>query len=166
MRMAVAAAKDMYDKGEKRIQDFYDKYGDFYSPIAADVDYVYNEGEGKIKNAIADLYEKGMDPIRSAEGRAAIQQIIRSVNTAEIAKRKLRAKNAEEYYKNMGTLKQKGLYNEDFSKFLKEDPNQWASDFMGFTSPTAYDDLNAHTSHWFDKVNKDSYLRTVMTIME
>lgn len=160
MQMAVAAAKDMYDRGEKRIQDFYDKYGDFYSPIASDVDYVYNEGEGKIKNAIADLYAKGIDPVRSAEGRATIQQVIRSVNTAEIAKRKLRAKNAEEYYKNMGILKQKGLYNEDFSKFLKEDPNSWSDDFMGITSPTAYDDLNAHTTHWFDKVNRDGYLRT------
>lgn len=160
MQMAVAAAKDMYDRGEKRIQDFYDKYGDFYSPIASDVDYVYNEGEGKIKNAISDLYAQGIDPIRSAEGRAAIAQIIRNVNTAEIAKRKLRAKNAEEYYKNMGILKQKGLYNEDFSKFLKEDPNSWADNFMGITSPTAYDDLNAHTTHWFDKVNRDAYLYT------
>lgn len=160
MQMAITAAKDMYDRGEKRINDFYEKYGDFYSPIASDVDYVYNEGEGKIKNAIADLYARGIDPIRSAEGRAAVQQVIRSVNTAEIAKRKLRAKNAEEYYKNMGILKQKGLYNEDFSKFLGEDPNSWTSDFMGITSPTAYDDLNSHTTHWFDKVNRDAYLYT------
>ena len=73
MQMAITAAKDMYDRGEKRIDEFYDKYGDFYSPIASDVDYVYNEGEGKLKKAIADLYARGIDPVRSAEGRAAVQ---------------------------------------------------------------------------------------------
>ena len=46
--MALATAKDMYDRGEKRIQDIYDKYGDFYSPIASDVDFVHNETVGKL----------------------------------------------------------------------------------------------------------------------
>lgn len=160
MKMAVAAAKDMYDRGEKRIQDIYDKYGDFYSPIASDVDFVHNETVGKLQKAIDQMYANGEDPLRTADGRAKIAQLGRSINTAAIAKKKIRAKNAEEYYKNMGILKQKQLYNEAFSKYLKEDPNQWTDDFAGITSPTAYDDLNSHTTHWFDKINKDSYIRT------
>jgi hypothetical protein len=31
--MALATAKDMYERGEKRIDDFYNKYEDFYSPF-------------------------------------------------------------------------------------------------------------------------------------
>lgn len=103
MQMAIGAAKDMYDRGEKRLDDIY-AFQDFYSPIAKDVDYVYNNTIGKAKTKIDELYAKGIDPLRSAEGRAAIASIKRSINYAEIAKRKESAKNAEEYMKAVRDL--------------------------------------------------------------
>ena len=157
MQMALATAKDMYDRGEKRIQDIYDKYGDFYSPIASDVDFVHNETVGKLQAAIDQMYANGEDPLRTAEGRAKIERLRRSIDTAAIAKKKIRAKNAEEYYKNQGLLRKAGLYNDAFSKFLGEDPSQWDEDFAGYTSPTEYRDLNQYTNHIFDAL-KDSYL--------
>jgi len=33
MAMAINAARDMYNRAEKKLDDFYDKYGDFTSPI-------------------------------------------------------------------------------------------------------------------------------------
>ena len=38
MAMSINAAKDMYEKGQKQIDDFYNKYGDFISPIQKDMD--------------------------------------------------------------------------------------------------------------------------------
>ena len=150
MQMAVAAAKDMYDRGEKRIDEFYDKYGDFYSPIASDVDFVHNETIGKLKAALDYMQANGIDPLRSSEGRALVQQAIRNVDTKAIAFKKLRAKNAEEYYKNMGELKAKGLYNDDFSRYLQENPDQWAENFAGVTSPTQFQTLKEATNEWYN----------------
>ena len=39
MQMSIAAAKDMYEKGQKRLEDFNAKYGDFMSPIAKDMEW-------------------------------------------------------------------------------------------------------------------------------
>ena len=42
MSMAISAAKDMYDRGEREIEKFRDKYGSFYSPTQSHMDY-YNQ---------------------------------------------------------------------------------------------------------------------------
>jgi hypothetical protein len=76
--------------------------------------------------------------------------LINSMPYGDIAKKKERAKNAEEYYKNMAALRLNDKYNEDFSKFLGEDPSQWADDFMGITSPTAFKTLKDATNDWYN----------------
>jgi len=68
----------------------------------------------------------------------------------EMAKKRMRAKNAEEYYKNMATLRMNDKYNEDFSRFLQEDPNQWAANDMGVTSPTVFRTLKDATNDWYN----------------
>lgn len=37
MQMAISAAKDMYEKGQNQVTDFYKQYGDFTSPFAKDM---------------------------------------------------------------------------------------------------------------------------------
>lgn len=69
--MALATAKDMYERGEKRIDDFYNKYEDFYSPFQKDMER-YEEIVNGVKGTIAELYKNGIDPVRSAEGRAIV----------------------------------------------------------------------------------------------
>lgn len=150
MAMAINAAKDMYEKGYQEMKDFKKEYGDFMTPIAADQDWYNQNVTGKVRDAINALYAQGIDPLRNAQGRAMVSQIINNMDYGTIAKKRMRAKNAEEYYKNMATLKMNDKYNEDFSKYLGEDPSQWADDFMGLTSPTQFKDLNAATSPWVD----------------
>jgi len=76
--------------------------------------------------------------------------LINNMPYGDMAKKKERAKNAEEYYKNMATLRLNDKYNEDFSKFLGEDPNQWAEDFAGTTSPTSFKTLKDATNDWYN----------------
>lgn len=160
MAIAINAAKDMYEKGQQEMKDFNKLYGDFYTPIVGDQDKYNSTVIDPVKNVINAIYAAGGDPLRNPEARALISRTINSINTGDVAKWKQRAENARAWYKNMAELRSKGLYNEDFSEFLKETPDQWGENSMGFTSPTAYDDLNAHTSHWFDKLDKNQYLRT------
>lgn len=92
MAMSIAAAKDMYEKGQKRLDDFYDKYGDFMSPFAKDMDR-YKEIVNGVNDVINNAYANGIDPLRSPEGRALVAQAIRSVNPAEINAMKANAKS-------------------------------------------------------------------------
>lgn len=160
MAMALNAVKDMYDRGQQEMKDFQKAYGDFLTPIMADQDWYNQNVTGKVRDAVNALYAQGIDPLRNAQGRAVISQLINNMPYGDIAKKRMRAKNAEEYYKNMAALRLNDKYNEDFSKYLKEDPSQWDPNSAGVTSPTAYSDLNAKTSPWFDKVNRNAYLYT------
>lgn len=160
MQMALNTAKDTYEKGQQEIKDFNTMYGDFMTPIFSDQDKYNNTVTNPVKNVIDAIYAAGGDPLRNPEARALITRAINSIDRGEVAKLRQRAQNANEYYKNLADLRSKGLYNEDFSNFLKENPNLWDENSAGVTSPTAYMDLNARTSPWFDKVNKNAYLYT------
>lgn len=151
MQMAIGAAKDMYDRGEKRLDDIY-AFQDFYSPIAKDVDYVYNNTIGKAKAKIDELYAKGIDPLRSAEGRAAIASIKRGINYAEIAKRKESAKNAEEYMKAVRDLQKNGWYSPELAALEGKGIDAWDTSVDGVfnrTSPTKIVDTTTFTDPFF-----------------
>ena len=160
MLASIQAAREMYNQAREDMNKFYDKYGDFMSPIASDIEKYNNAIINPIKEGIQNLYNSGIDPLRSQQGRMMLANIRNNIDTSKVGLWKQRAENARAWYKNMAELRSKGLYNENFSEFLKETPDQWDDNSMGFTSPTAYDDLNAHTSHWFDKLDKNQYLRT------
>lgn len=113
MAMSIAAAKDMYEKGQQQIKDFYKEYGDFMSPIQKDMDWYSQNVTGKVRDTINNLYANGIDPLRSAEGRAAVSQLIYSMPTGDIAKLRQSAAAANEYIKNRGKLEAAGLYNPD-----------------------------------------------------
>lgn len=128
MAMSINAAKDMYEKGQKQIDDFYSKYGDFMSPIQKDMDWYDREVTGKVRNTINNLYAQGIDPLRSAEGRAAVAQLIYNMPTGDIAKVRQSAEAAKEYIKNRGKLQAAGLYNPDLEeRFLGFDLNNWGT---------------------------------------
>ena len=150
MAMAINAARDMYEKGQQEMKDFQKLYGDFMTPIMADQDWWNQNVTGKVRDAVNALYAQGIDPLRNPQGRAMISQMINTMPYGEMAKKQLRAKNAEEYYKNMAALRLNDKYNEDFSKYLGEDPSQWAPDFAGVTSPTAFKTLKDATDDWYN----------------
>ena len=79
----------------------------------------YNKNvTGKARDTINSLYAHGIDPLRSAEGRAAIAQLIYSMPTGEIAKRKQSAEIAKEYVKNYGALDAAGKLDPNFERFM------------------------------------------------
>ena len=103
------------------------------------------------------MQANGIDPLRSAEGRALVQKVIRETNVAGINQRRANAKMAEEYIKNRGTMIANGTYNPDYENYLLAQMGLGIfEDFdssMGAwtrTSPSKYQDLNAATSSWFD----------------
>jgi len=83
--MAINAARDMYNRGEKKLDDFYEKYGDFTSPIQKDIDS-YNTIIGGVKQGINDIYARGGDPLRNAQDRAEMMALIRNVPVDKINK--------------------------------------------------------------------------------
>ena len=142
MQMAVAAAKDMYDRGEKRIDDFYKKYEDFYSPITGATEDVYNTGIGRIRGIINDLYGRGIDPLRSAEGRAIVSQAIRETDIARINARKQEAEMAKQYIKNRDIAIMNGTYDPDVERAVNGGKllEEWTADdgYWKSTAPIKY----------------------------
>lgn len=125
MLASVQAAKDMYEKGQQQIKDFEKQYGDFYTLIPKDAER-YSKMMNDIRGGINNLYAQGIDPLRSAEGRAAVSQLIRSIPTDLMPKLKASAAAAEQYVKAKGALDAAGRYDPDFEeRFLGYDLNKW-----------------------------------------
>ena len=86
------------------------------SPFAKDMER-YNQMVGDVKDTINYLYANGIDPLRSAEGRAAVSRVIASINPAELNAMKANAKTGYAYLEAMQKLRQTGKYSqaqEDF----------------------------------------------------
>lgn len=155
MAMAINAAKDMYEKGEQRIKDFNTVYGDFVTPIQADQDWYNQNVTGKVRDTINNLYARGIDPLRSAEGRAIVAQLVNNIPVGQVAKLRSSAKAAEEYIKNRGALEAAGKYNSDLEeRFLGYDLANWDTIGGGKTwdrtSPTEMKTLKELTESWYD----------------
>lgn len=154
MQMSIAAAKDMYEKGQQEMKDFQKAYGDFLTPIMADQDWYNKNVTGRVRDAVNALYAQGIDPLRNAQGRAAISQIINSIPVGEIAKLRTSAANANEYLKNRGKLEAAGLYNSDLEeRFLGYDINNWntiANGAWDRQSPTEMKTLKELTQDWYN----------------
>ena len=155
MAMAINAAKDMYEKGEQRIKDFNTAYGDFVTPIQADQDWYNQNVTGKVRDTINNLYARGIDPLRSAEGRAIVAQLVNNIPVGQVAKLRSSAKAAEEYIKNRGLLEAAGKYNSDLEeRFLGYDLANWDTIGGGKTwdrtSPTEMKTLKELTEPWYN----------------
>ena len=70
------------------MKEFAKTYGDFTSPFYNDVAWVDAQTRGRVNDVINYMQQNGIDPLRSAEGRALIQQVIRDTNIAGINARK------------------------------------------------------------------------------
>ena len=164
MMASINAARDMYERGQKQMEDFYKSYGDFFSPIASDMDWYDTNVTGAARNFINEMYKNGVDPLRSAEGRSLVQQFVNNIPVGEINKRKQAAAAAQEYIKARGQLEAKGLWNPDYESYLLggRSLETWDTSRDGLwtrTSPGEFSDLNAATTAWFNQL-EPSYLRT------
>ena len=117
MQSAINNARYMYDKAEKRMDDFYEKYGEFMSPFQRDMDR-YNQIVGNVKSVVDNLYAMGEDPLRTKSGRAKMMAAMRSVNPGEIANMRTNAKLGFEYLKNIEEAKAKDQFSQEFEDYL------------------------------------------------
>lgn len=156
--MSISAAKDMYEKGQKQIDDFYTKYGDFISPIQKDMDWYAQNVTGKASDFINQLYANGVDPLRSAEGRAAVAQLVRSMPIGDIAKLRQSAEVAKEYVKNYGTLEAAGKLDPEFERFMMNGQSlqDWSTlggnGIWGRYSPSEYKTLQEYVHPTFAEI--------------
>lgn len=160
MAMAINAAKDMYDKGEKQLADFRKEYGDFYSPSEQHMNF-YDQNFN-VGGFVDQLRERGIDPLRSQEGRALVQQYINSRPYSSLQRMKKSAENYDEYLKNVAKAKANGTFNQDFEDFVLDGKNindLGVNEIWDRLAPSAYQDLNQYTGHLFDKMD-DAYIET------
>lgn len=168
MQMYVNAAREQYNQNREDMANFLKEYGSFTSPISSDVTWVDQQTRGRVNDAINYLQQNGIDPLRSAEGRAVIQRVINSTDVAGINARRQSAENRKLWDKTAAALKAEGKYNADFVNWAFQqkygvDPSQWSTASNGIwqeTSPEIYQDLNAATKAWYDQM-QPGYLGTV-----
>ena len=111
MKMAIDAARDMYNRGEAQLKEFYKDYGDFTSPFAKDMAR-YGEMVGGVRDMINDAYAHGVDLLRTPQGRAMISQAINKINPAELNMMRSNAKTGYAYLDAMQKLRSQGKYSE------------------------------------------------------
>lgn len=145
----------MYEKAEKRLDDFYEKYDNFITPIQRDQDW-YNENViGKFRKGIDELYARGEDPLRTATGRAKLAALARSIDVGAVNKLRTSADNAREFLKERSRLEAAGLYNPLLAKYDGPDINSYSTLESGAwdkMSPTPYRNMADFTKSFFDNI--------------
>lgn len=132
----INAVYNEYKQGLEDLKEFNKTYGDFTSPIQKDMDWYDKNVTGKVRNFINNMYANGIDPLRSAEGRAAVSQLIYSMPVGDINKLRQSADAAREYIKNKGLLERAGKYDRDLNER-----------FLGYDLSN-YDTLNGGNGIW------------------
>lgn len=165
MAMAINAAKDMYEKGQDEIKDFTKTYGDFMSPFAKDMER-YGEMVGGVRDTINRMYAAGIDPLRSAEGRAMLSRLTNSINPAEYNRMRTNAKLGFAYLDEVEKARAKGEFDEDYENWNLQQPggpglfDQFSSEggkMWNRPSPSKYQDQNTMVSPLFDHM-QDEYI--------
>ena len=168
MQLALASAKEMYDKGEERIKDFKKSYGEFYSPSAKDMQWYADQFSPD--EVLSDLYNKGIDPLRSPEGRAMVNKWINSRPIGEFNARKQQAENIRTYLKNYAELERLGKLDKNREAWeLQQIPGfegssvaDWDFSKNGMfdrLSPSSTNSLYEDTNPWFNKYKPEVIMR-------
>lgn len=161
MIASINAAKQMYEKGEQAIKDFDEEYGDFFTPIKKDQQW-YSEKIGGIQQRIKDMYDQGIDPIRSSEGRAEVQRLINSIPKGIMSQLRASAEIGKEFVKSRKKLNESGLYNSDFQKYINNGKSidDWSTIEDGMwdvASATPYEDLTTFSNPQFDELKPSQW---------
>lgn len=112
MKMAIEAAKDMYDKGQAQMENFYKTYGDFMSPFAKDMKQ-YGTAMNNVRQTINDAYARGIDLFKSPEGRAIVAQLSHSIDPGWYNTARANAKLGYAYLSAIQEAAAKGQYSQE-----------------------------------------------------
>ena len=155
MAMALNAAKDMYDRNEQNLKEFYKTYGDFISPIAADQAWWDQNISGAARRLVNDIYARGGDPLRDKADMAILQQFINSRPYGEAALVKQSAENAKEYQKARRELEMKGLYNPLVESYAGPSLDSYSTKDNGVwdrMSPVPYQNMSDFSKSYFEGI--------------
>lgn len=114
----IQAMREDYLQGREDLKEFNKNFGDFFSPIQKDMEWYDRNVTGATRDLINNLYAQGIDPLRSAEGRAAISRWVNSMPVGKINQLKQSADVAKEYLKNYGALDAAGKLDPGYETFL------------------------------------------------
>lgn len=136
MSQYISAAREQYNQAVQEQKDFAKEFGDLYSPSYSLNKIYYDKTKGRVNKALNTLYENGIDPLRSAEGRAYIAKVIRETPYADIAKWKTDADNMKTYQKAAAAMIADGK--------LTQDQLDWQMQKQGLD----YDKFDPYTQSW------------------
>lgn len=157
MSQYISAAREQYNQAVQEQKDFAKEFGELYGPNANINKQFYDITKGAVNKGLDYLYQNGIDPLRSAEGRAYIAKIIRERPYAEIANLKAQNESMKTYQKYRAEAMRNGTYDPDFEKFALggKTLESWDPSTDGMwtrEAPSKYSSLKDWTSNLFDNM--------------
>lgn len=155
MSQYISAAREQYNQAVQEQKEFAKEFGELYGPNANVNKEFYDITMGAVNKGLDYLYQNGIDPIRSAEGRAYIAKIIRERPYAEIANLKAQNESMKTYQKYRAEAMRNGTYDPDFEKFALggKTLETWDPSTDGMwtrEAPSKYQDIQSWTDHLFN----------------
>ena len=157
MSQYISAAREQYNQAVQDQKEFAKEFGELYGPNANINKQFYDYTRGAVNKGLDYLYHNGIDPLRSAEGRAYIAKIIRERPYAEIANLKAQNESMKTYQKYRAEAMRNGTYDPDFEKFVLggKTLETWDPSTDGMwtrEAPSKYSSLKDWTSNLFDNM--------------
>lgn len=157
MSQYISAAREQYNQAVQNQKEFAKEFGELYGPNANINKQFYEQTRGAVNKGLDYLYQNGIDPLRSAEGRAYIAKIIRERPYAEIANLKAQNESMKTYQKYRAEAMRNGTYDPDFEKFVLggKTLESWDPSTDGMwtrEAPSKYSSLKDWTSNLFDNM--------------
>lgn len=157
MSQYISAAREQYNQALQEQKDFAKEFGELYGPNSNINKQFYDATRGAVNKGLDYLYQNGIDPLRSAEGRAYIAKIIRERPYAEIANLKAQNESMKTYQKYRAEAMRNGTYDPDFEKFALggKTLETWDPSTDGMwtrEAPSKYSSLKDWTSNLFDNM--------------
>ena len=157
MSQYISAAREQYNQAVQEQKDFAKEFGELYGPNANINKQFYDDTKGAVNKGLDYLYQNGIDPLRSAEGRAYIAKIIRERPYAEIANLKAQNESMKTYQRYRAEAMRNGTYDPDFEKFVLggKTLETWDPSTDGMwtrEAPSKYSSLKDWTSNLFDNM--------------
>ena len=115
MQQYISAAREQYNQAYKEQKDLAKEFGDLYSPSSTLNKAYYDATKGRLNDAMNYLYQNGIDPLRSAEGRAYLAKVVRETPYNDIANWKSDAENMKLYNKAAASLMAEGKYDKEYA---------------------------------------------------
>ena len=157
MSQYISAAREQYNQAVQDQKEFAKEFGELYGPNANINKQFYEQTRGAVNKGLDYLYQNGIDPLRSAEGRAYIAKIIRERPYAEIANLKAQNESMKTYQRYRAEAMRNGTYDPDFEKFVLggKTLESWDPSTDGMwtkEAPSKYSSLKDWTSNLFDNM--------------